>query len=229
MSGPNDFAAINQAIWNYISTTYGSGAGNNTLGGVANQIGAATESSPGIVDTMTAMMVGAGLESDWRISASGGGAFQITDRVSFSPTDINAAVSYMWPRYFGPAVLAASQTESSNKYADIAYKAERPAVPYQQSQGQAKVDSVYQTVVQNGAGPGSTGTAQIQTQVGGNVSAAFAFLQPVLSFLGDLTDIRVWRSLGWIAVGIAFLILGLVIWLRKPIESAVGTIAKGGL
>ena len=104
---------------------------------------------------MTAMMVGAGLESDWRISASGGGAFQITDHVSFSPTDINAAVSHMWPRYFGPAVLAASQTESSNKYADIAYKAERPAVPYQQSQSKAKVDSVYQTVVQNGAGPGS--------------------------------------------------------------------------
>jgi hypothetical protein len=49
----------------------------------------------------------------------------------------------------------------------------------------------------------------------------------VLSFLGELTDIRMWRSLGWIALGIGFLILGVIIWLRKPIESAVGTIARG--
>lgn len=219
MAGPNDFGTIVTAILNYQQ-----GAGESGINKVIQQVGS---QSP-LNDTIAAaMLVGAGLESSWRIAAAGGGAFQITDHVNFDPIDINAAVAYMYPRYSTGATADVAMPEGSAKYADIAYKAERPAKPYAQSQGQAKVDSVYQTVLTNYGSAGATGLAPIQTVVGGNLPGA-GFLQPVLSFLGDITDIRIWRSLGWIALGIIVFIIGLIIWLRKPIGNAVSSVAKVG-
>ena len=220
MAGPNDFAAIVTAVLNY---QQGSGEG-----GIAKLAQQASSQSPLNDVIAVAMLVGAGLESSWRTGAAGGGAFQIIDHVNFDPTDINAAVAYMYPRYSTGATADIAMPEGSAKYADIAYKAERPAKPYAQSQGQSKVDSVYQTVLQNYGSAGATGLAPVQTIVGGNLPGA-GFLQPVLTFLGDLTDIRMWRSLGWIALGILVFVIGLVIWLRKPIESAVGTVAKAAV
>jgi hypothetical protein len=134
----------------------------------------------------------------------------------------------MYPRYKTAAAADVGLPEGSAKYADIAFKAERPAKPYAQSQGQARVDAVYQTVLQNygGGTPGSSGQAGITTPAG---NWAQGFLGPALSFLGDLTDVRMWRSLGWIALGILVFIVGLIIWLRKPIEQAVGTVAKAAV
>lgn len=207
MSGPNDFTAIQAAILNQ------------------------TQDDTVIVS----MLVGAGLESDWRIDAPGGGAFQIVDAARPSAASaltsggkqIDADVKYMLPRYMAAAVVHANAPESADKYAAIAKDAERPAVPYQQSQGEAKVQKVYTTVTQNYGKVGATNQTATKTVVGGNLG--LGFLAPVVSFLGDLTDIRMWRSLGWIGLGAIVLVLGVVLWLRKPLESAIGQVAKGGL
>jgi hypothetical protein len=204
MAGPNDFQTITGAILDQTS--------DDTV--------------------IVAMLVGAGLESGWRIDAAGGGAFQITDAARPKPvnaltqgnTQIAADVKYMLPRYEAAVIVHAGDKESADKYANIAADAEKPKVPYQQSQGEAKVQSVYTTVRQNYGAPGATGRGNVKTIVGGNIG--LGFLTPVAAFLSDLTDIRLWRSIGWIGLGLALLVLGLVIWLRKPIESAVGTAAK---
>lgn len=210
MSGPNDFDTIRTAILNQTS--------DNTV--------------------IIAMLVGAGLESDWKINAPGGGAFQITDPAralggtaflpnasgsfsfsqgSFSSAQIDLDVRYMLPRYVAAATIHKNDTESPDKYANIAYDAERPAQHYQQSQGEKKIQSVYQTVVQNYGSVNAQATAPVETQ-----NPALAFLQPVISFLGDLTDIHMWRSLGWILLGILLLVGGVILWLR----SGLGNIAK---
>jgi hypothetical protein len=41
-----------------------------------------------------------------------------------------------------------------------------------------------------------------------------------------LTDYRMWRSVGWVILGIVMMILGLVWWLRAPITHAAGEVAK---
>jgi hypothetical protein len=48
-------------------------------------------------------------------------------------------------------------------------------------------------------------------------------------FFSDLTHGDFWRSLGWIALGIALILLGLAIWLRKPIEAAAGPVAMAAM
>lgn len=204
MAGPNDFQAIVTAILGYVTDD----------------------------TTVVAMLCGAGLESDWRIDAPGGGAFQIIDSRP-SPTtsltsgnsQISADVKYMLPRYQAACTAHAAEPEGGDKYANIAHDAERPAAPYQQSQGEAKVNSVYQTVVTNYGKVGATGTAPVKTIVGGNIG--LGFLGPVLDFLGDLTDIRLWRSLGWIAVGLLVFLLGLALWLKKELFPSPGSVLRG--
>lgn len=40
-----------------------------------------------------------------------------------------------------------------------------------------------------------------------------------------VTDFRMWRSLGWLLLGIVLIIIGFVIWNRHAIGAAAGTIA----
>jgi UDP-N-acetylmuramyl pentapeptide phosphotransferase/UDP-N-acetylglucosamine-1-phosphate transferase len=40
-----------------------------------------------------------------------------------------------------------------------------------------------------------------------------------------VTDYRMWRSLGWLLLGITMIIIGFVIWNRHAIGAAAGTIA----
>lgn len=60
--------------------------------------------------------------------------------------------------------------------------------------------------------------------------APIAGLEAVAHILGDIgravTDGKMWRSVGWILLGIIIFGFGLLLWLRKPIEQAVGTAAK---
>lgn len=211
MAGPNDFDTIRTSILR--QTT------DNTV--------------------IIAMLVGAGLESDWRIDDGGGGAFQITDPlrpksgvVFFLPgsgtpvatsaggqqfdignagnTQIDLDVHYMLPRYEAAAQVHKNDAEGPDKYANIAYDAERPAQPYQKSQGEAKVQQVYSTVVGNYGNVNAQATASTSVN-----NPAAAFLQPVISFLGALTDVHLWRSLGWIVLGLLIMIIGLIMWLRK--------------
>ena len=41
----------------------------------------------------------------------------------------------------------------------------------------------------------------------------------------NVTDYRMWRSLGWLLLGMILIILGFVIWNRRAIGAAAGTIA----
>jgi hypothetical protein len=183
---------------------------------------------------IVAMLVGAGLESGWRINAPGGGAFQITgsrttigQAITGTGSQIDADVQIMLPRYEAAAIVHRGDPESADKYANIAHDAEKPAKPYQQSQGEAKVQSVYATVSQNYGSVGATGQGQVKTVIGGQIG--LSFLAPVLSALSDLTDVHMWRSISWIVIGALILIVGLVLWLKKPLESAVGSIAKAAV
>lgn len=40
-----------------------------------------------------------------------------------------------------------------------------------------------------------------------------------------VTDFRMWRSLGWLLLGVVLIIIGFVIWNRHAIGAAAGTIA----
>lgn len=57
-----------------------------------------------------------------------------------------------------------------------------------------------------------------------------AGLEAVAHIIGDigkaLTDGKMWRSVGWILLGIIVFGFGLLLWLRKPVEQAIGTAAK---
>ncbi|HZR54578.1 MAG TPA: hypothetical protein VFB06_34395 [Streptosporangiaceae bacterium] len=44
-----------------------------------------------------------------------------------------------------------------------------------------------------------------------------------------LFDGKMWRSLGWILLGLVLLLGGVLLLLRKPIEGAAGTAAKAAL
>jgi hypothetical protein len=44
-----------------------------------------------------------------------------------------------------------------------------------------------------------------------------------------LTDGQLWRSLGWLLLGVAMMILGVALLLRKSIETTIGTVARGAL
>lgn len=44
-----------------------------------------------------------------------------------------------------------------------------------------------------------------------------------------LMDGKMWRSVGWILLGLLLLLGGVLILMRKPIEAAAGTAAKAAL
>lgn len=201
MSGPNDFDDIRTAILKQ------------------------TQDDTVIV----AMLVGAGLESGWSVNAPGGGAFQIIDSRPtlhvIGQSAIDADVAYMLPRYQAAATAHAKDPESADKYANIAHDAERPAQPYQQAQGQAKVDSVYHTVVVNyGMGGGGASSGGPDSVISTNPFQAA--IQPFVDLISRLTDVRMWRSIGWLTLGIAFIVLALIVWFRKPLEKAATVAAK---
>lgn len=201
MSGPNDFDAIRDAI---LRQTQDDGV-------------------------IIGMLVGAGLESNWNINAPGGGAFQIIDSrptlhaVGRGPID--ADVAYMLPRYQAASAAHAKDPESADKWANIAYDAERPAQPYQVAQGEAKVSSVYHTVVVNYGMGGSSGgpDAVIST------NPFDAIIQPVTDVISRLTDVRMWRSVGWLILGIAVMVMAIILWFRKPLEKVAGAVAKSAI
>lgn len=42
----------------------------------------------------------------------------------------------------------------------------------------------------------------------------------------NVSDFRMWRSLGWLLLGVFMLILGFVVWNRRSIQAATGAAAK---
>jgi hypothetical protein len=45
----------------------------------------------------------------------------------------------------------------------------------------------------------------------------------------DLTDGQMWRSLGWLVLGVMLTLLGIVLLLRKPIEGIAGDVLRSGV
>jgi hypothetical protein len=51
-----------------------------------------------------------------------------------------------------------------------------------------------------------------------------------MAFIGEawlnLTDFRMWRSLGWLLLGVLLIIIGFVVWNRHAIGAAASTVAQ---
>jgi hypothetical protein len=78
------------------------------------------------------------------------------------------------------------------------------------------------TTIEN-PGQGATELAQQNSGAIGAVGGLFAVFG---EFFSDLTDAALWRSLAWLGVGVAMVVFGLALLLRRPIEDALGTAAK---
>lgn len=61
-------------------------------------------------------------------------------------------------------------------------------------------------------------TAQAEAALGGGGGLA-AIGASLTAFFADVTSVAMWRSLGWIAAGFILLVLGVALWIRKPLES----------
>lgn len=58
-------------------------------------------------------------------------------------------------------------------------------------------------------------------------------LEGIARIFGDfftaITNGKVWRSLGWLLLGLILIFAGLALWLKKPIANTVGQVLKGGI
>ena len=51
-----------------------------------------------------------------------------------------------------------------------------------------------------------------------------------LGAAGELiSDKYMWRSLGWILIGVFTMFLGIIYWIRQPLEAAIGTVGGAAL
>lgn len=75
---------------------------------------------------------------------------------------------------------------------------------------------IFDTIV-NGLTGGLAGDAE---------QGASDLFAPVSAFFGTVTDGKMWRSLGWILLGLVCLNWGVVLLLREPIEKGIGAAAK---
>ncbi len=78
----------------------------------------------------------------------------------------------------------------------------------------------------NAASQEITGNANTFANLAGTATSIAKLGATVDGFFHALTDGTLWRSLGWLALGSALTILGLLLLLRKPVENAVGTVTK---
>lgn len=90
---------------------------------------------------------------------------------------------------------------------------------------EADANAAIPGIEQSNPAPGALSQAGIPNPIAG--------LEAVARIIGDIgravTDGKMWRSLGWILLGVIVFGFGLVLWLKKPIENAVGQVIKGGL
>jgi hypothetical protein len=69
-------------------------------------------------------------------------------------------------------------------------------------------------------GPGSPGQVVGAGKTGGQAANAVAdWTQGIAHWLGEavahILDIHMWRSIGWITLGLVLMVLGLLLWLKK--------------
>lgn len=49
-----------------------------------------------------------------------------------------------------------------------------------------------------------------------------------LSFLGQVTDPKLWASVGWVILGCLLILLGLVLWAKTYATKSIGGLLRGG-
>ncbi len=85
-------------------------------------------------------------------------------------------------------------------------------------------DDLWGAAVGNVVLPGAGAVAGAVGAEGGDVSGAFSKISDTVSFSKlvwlNVSDYRMWRSLGWLVLGVLLLVLGFVAWNRKAIEGA---------
>lgn len=72
---------------------------------------------------------------------------------------------------------------------------------------------------------GSTVTDFLKGIISGATGGSLPSLQMAGTIWASVTDYRMWRSFGWLMLGILLIILGFVIWNRHAIGSAASAIA----
>lgn len=83
-----------------------------------------------------------------------------------------------------------------------------------------------------GAIPGVGPITEIEMKALGesDVGDAMSDLKDTVSFSKavwlNLSDYRMWRSLGWLILGIVLMILGLTIWLRKALPLPTNLLSR---
>jgi len=60
------------------------------------------------------------------------------------------------------------------------------------------------------------------------VGGAGGLFGPVLAFFGTVTDGKMWRSFGWLILGVLIMVFGINLWLHNPLGRALGGAAKAG-
>lgn len=68
--------------------------------------------------------------------------------------------------------------------------------------------------------PGADETAEALKDTGGAISKLSDSVDFAKAVWLALSDYRMWRSLGWLMLGIAMMIIGFVVWNRGAIRSA---------
>lgn len=69
------------------------------------------------------------------------------------------------------------------------------------------------------------GDAQSSADAGASITSGGLF-GPVVSFFATITDGKMWRSLGWIILGVIVMAFGINLWLHNPLGRAAGRAAE---
>ncbi len=82
--------------------------------------------------------------------------------------------------------------------------------------------SLFLDILQQVAGFGTPGT---EADIGSAVTGGGVF-GSITAFFTTITDGKMWRSFGWIILGILIMVFGINLWLHNPIGRAAGGAGK---
>lgn len=86
--------------------------------------------------------------------------------------------------------------------------------------------SLFWDVLGTLTGTGGTPAAEdIGTQAAGGTGVFGA----LTAFFATITDGKMWRSLGWLVLGLIIMGIGINLWLRNPVGRAVGAAGRAAV
>jgi hypothetical protein len=72
---------------------------------------------------------------------------------------------------------------------------------------------------------GQSAVSQGAADASGSIDASVPGVAAFSAFFAYLTNVAMWRSLGWLLLGVAMMILGVALLLRKSVETTIGAAA----